>query len=169
MTPSSQGFSSGARDVMASLGTTSFLFSCLLRHFPGYLRNDTDSGISYPNQHIDSDCFFADLSVFELAAHDTHSTIMSSSDMDCPAPAFCQKACFTNILRTRSYAKHAAWGAIDLASAFSLRTTSIFFYFTTKSDSFPWLRPLMTSLFGNLLVSSPSADVKDLFAAYSGT
>jgi hypothetical protein len=34
--------------------------------------------------------------------------------MDCSTRAFCEKACITNILRTRSYAKHAAWGAIDL-------------------------------------------------------
>jgi hypothetical protein len=31
------------------------------------LRNETDSGISYPNQHIDSDCFPADLPIFELS------------------------------------------------------------------------------------------------------
>jgi len=153
MTSSTQ-VSFGDRDVMVFLWTA-FLSSLHVYcdTFPGYLRNDTDSGISYPNQHIDRDCFFADLSVFELAAHDTHSTILSSSDMDCPAPAFCWKACITNILRIRSYAKHAAWGAIDLASAFSLRTTSIFLTLTTKSDSFPWLRPLMTSLFGSLFAA----------------
>lgn len=31
-----------------------------------FLRNDKDSGTPYPNQHIDSDCFPADLPVFEL-------------------------------------------------------------------------------------------------------
>jgi hypothetical protein len=35
--------------------------------------------------------------------------------MDCSTRAFSSEACITNILRIRSYAKHAAWGAIDLA------------------------------------------------------
>ncbi|KAF1920264.1 hypothetical protein BDU57DRAFT_8144 [Ampelomyces quisqualis] len=70
----------------------------------------------------------------------------SSSDTACSTRAFCQKACLMNLLRTRSHAKDAVWGAIDLVSVSILRTTCIFLFFsTTKSDSFPWLCLLTTT------------------------
>jgi hypothetical protein len=52
--------------------------------------------------------------------------------MDCSTRAFCEKACITNILHTRSYAKHAAWGAIDLVFRVLLRTTCIFSFYNKK-------------------------------------
>jgi hypothetical protein len=47
--------------------TANFLsYSMFTATLSRLLRNETDSGISYPNQHIDSDCFPADLPIFEL-------------------------------------------------------------------------------------------------------
>jgi hypothetical protein len=56
-----------------------FMFTAIL---PRLLQNETDSGISYPNQHIDSDCFLRIYLFSSSTAHDTHWTIMSSSDME---------------------------------------------------------------------------------------
>jgi hypothetical protein len=72
--------------------------------FHGYLRTETDFGNTYPNQHIDSDCFPAGLTISSSAAHDT-----PLDDYVELGQVFRQKACFTNISRIRSYAKHAAW------------------------------------------------------------
>jgi hypothetical protein len=52
---------------VAYSGIFSFPFlERLLRSPSLFLRNETDSGISYPNRHIDIDCFPADLPVLEL-------------------------------------------------------------------------------------------------------
>lgn len=50
--------------------TANFLsYSMFTATLSRLLRNETDSGISYPNQHIDSDCFSAALPIFELFSH----------------------------------------------------------------------------------------------------
>jgi hypothetical protein len=57
--------------------------------------------------------------------------------MDCSTRAFCEKACITNILRIRSYAKHAAWGAIDLAFRIHLADDLHVFILQRKAIPFP--------------------------------
>jgi hypothetical protein len=113
-----------------------FLF---LQIFPGYHGSMRKSGILYPNQHIDSDCFSAALPIFELFSHtipfDAHP---SSSSIDGRTLAFSEEACITNISRLRSFCKHAAWGAIDsrFPSHPHADDHSQHFLIYDKSDSF---------------------------------
>jgi len=63
--PNAFSKSPGRRDThLDGLISLQFTFFTAFSH--RLLRNETDSGISYPNQHIDSDCF-ADLPIFELS------------------------------------------------------------------------------------------------------
>lgn len=90
-----------------------FRFFLFLRIFPGYRGSMRKSGILYPNQHIDSDCFSGS-AYFELFSHTIpFDASPSSSSIDGRTVAFPGKACITNISRLRSFCKHAAWGAID--------------------------------------------------------
>jgi len=96
------GLRVAATDGLLSI---SFTCECFLRIFPGYRGSMRKSGISYPNQHIDSDCFFADLPVFELFSHTIpFDALLSSSNIDGRTLVFLAKACITNISRLRSSA-----------------------------------------------------------------
>lgn len=134
----------------------SIIFLCLIcflrfifrLRYCGTIRN---SGISYPNQHIDSDCFFADLPPFRALLHTPGYPAHYSSNSRRArfiegrgTPAIFQEG---NALRT-SYAfvlpdDHAAWGAIDLV--FRVFEGDDLFPFSlrlSKSDSFSLVIPL---------------------------
>jgi hypothetical protein len=64
--------------------------------------------------------------------------------MDCSPRAFTEKACITNILRIRTYAKHAAWGAIDLAFRIHLADDLHLSILQRKAIPFPGYDPSMT-------------------------
>jgi hypothetical protein len=64
--------------------------------------------------------------------------------MECSTRAFSWKACITNILRIRSYAKHAAWGAIDLAFRIHLADDLHLSILQRKAIPFPGYDPSTT-------------------------
>lgn len=152
---------------MLLLRTASFHFLqfwfLFLQIFSGYHGSMRKSGILYPNQHIDSDCFSAALPIFELFSHtipiDGHP---SSSSIDGRTLAFFEEACITNISRLRSFCKHAAWGAIDsrFPSHPQADDHSQHFLIYDKSDSFSRSYPLATMSFSSSSCLSISSHAK---------
>ncbi len=151
------GLRVAATDGLLSI---SFIFECFLRIFPGYRGSMRRSGISYPNQHIDSDCFFADLPVFELFSHTIpFDAPLSSSNIDGRTFVFPGKACITKHFTNSLFCKHAAWGAID--SRFPSRPhaddlTEHFLFLTTKAIPFSRSYPSATTSFSSSLCLSVS-------------
>ena len=96
-------------------------FSLLFRASPcesfRLLRNDTDSGISYPNQHIDSECLLRTCYFRASVHYDTLRRQCFSSSIDGRAIRLPSEGMHHEhlCLRSSCKAKHAAWGAIDLA------------------------------------------------------
>lgn len=103
----------------------SYVFQSSIAIPSRFLRNDMDSGTPYPNQHIDSDCFPADLPVFELCYTGYPFDDFVELDYRRQTTPPRLEACITNILRIRSSAKHAAWGALDLVSGLQLQRKAI--------------------------------------------
>ena len=102
--------------VAATDGLLSIFFTleCFLRLLPGYRGSMRKSGISYPNQHIDSDCFFADLPVFRaLLAYDTLRRTFVELEHRWQDSRLSRKGMHYEHFTTSLFCKHAAWGAID--------------------------------------------------------
>ena len=96
-------------------------FPICFEHLPASpsrsFRNDTDSGISYPNQHIDSECLLRTCYFRASVHYDTLRRQCFCSSINGRAIRLPSEGMHHEhlCLRSSCKAKHAAWGAIDLA------------------------------------------------------
>ena len=133
-------------------------FSLLFRASPcesfRLLRNDTDSGISYPNQHIDSECLLRTCYFRASVHYDTLRRQCFSSSIDGRAIRLPSEGMHHEhlCLRSSCKAKHAAWGAIDLAFRIFHAGDLFFVIFIWKSGSFSLVVP-----YGDASLLSPVA------------
>ena len=71
-------------------------------------------GISYPNQHIDSDCFFCGSAYFRaLLAYDTLRRTSVELEHKRQDPSLSRRGMHYEHSTHSLFCKHAAWGAID--------------------------------------------------------